>query len=392
MQNTDEQLVSVIIPCCNVEDTLFQCVMSISCQTYPYLEILIIDDGSKDHTLKVAKNLAKLDKRIKVISKKNEGYGATCNRGLKEATGQWISIVEPDDYIEYTMYAEMLKFARSFPERIDIIKTPWVNVNEWNNNLTQYETGCDLEGRMKTSKRSFSLKDYPVLIEGHPAIWSALFNHDFLRENNICFHEYPGAGWADNPFLMDTFARAQHIVYLNEPFYNYRCDLKHSTLHHTTDDAIARPFDRWTDMTATLNDLKIDDEAIWRAHIYRGFRYIDGAIIDDGWSNPLVKERTYDVFSLMDEDIVMHHPKLKNFQRNFFLRVLGKDRNAPFNLGRIGYVLAEFIRSLRLGGIKGTLKKIRYYSSKPNDTGVTGLMGYMPRRVRTRNRRRLAHV
>lgn len=107
----DEQLVSVIVPIYNAEPFLDQCLKSISSQTHKNLEIICLNDGSTDESLSIMQTHAAQDNRMRVIDKPNQGYGATCNRGIEEASGQWIAIVEPDDWIEPGMYADMLAFA-----------------------------------------------------------------------------------------------------------------------------------------------------------------------------------------------------------------------------------------------------------------------------------------
>ena len=106
-----ESLISVIVPIYNAQPYLEQCLNSIVGQTYKNLEIILLNDGSTDDSLATIHSFAGNDARIKVVDKQNQGYGATCNRGIAEATGAWISIVEPDDWIEPDMYADMLAFA-----------------------------------------------------------------------------------------------------------------------------------------------------------------------------------------------------------------------------------------------------------------------------------------
>ena len=97
---------SIIVPIYNVESYLGQCLESIRTQTFQDWECLLFSDGSKDHSIDIMRNFANMDKRFKVIEKPNEGYGATCNRGLEMAQGEWIAIVEPDDFISPNMYED----------------------------------------------------------------------------------------------------------------------------------------------------------------------------------------------------------------------------------------------------------------------------------------------
>lgn len=103
-----ENLISIIVPVYKVEKFLKRCVDSITNQTYDNLEILLIDDGSPDGSPAICDELAKQDKRIRVFHKENGGVSSARNLGIKECTGDYIAFVDSDDWIEPTMYEEML--------------------------------------------------------------------------------------------------------------------------------------------------------------------------------------------------------------------------------------------------------------------------------------------
>ena len=153
MRKDAESLVSVIVPIYNTEKFLPQCLDSICGQTYKNLEIILIDDGCTDGSPQIIDSYAAIDSRIKPIHKKNGGYGAGCNRGIEEATGRWISIIEPDDYIDSTMYEELLKFAASFDEEIDIVKAAWTDLRDWDDPDTMRSFPAAITKRIPTSKR-----------------------------------------------------------------------------------------------------------------------------------------------------------------------------------------------------------------------------------------------
>ena len=106
--NTSAHLISVIIPIYNVEKYLAQCLASVQAQTYANLEIICVNDGSTDGSLAILEAHAAQDERITIVDKSNAGYGAACNLGLAGAHGDWISIVEPDDYLEPNTYEMLL--------------------------------------------------------------------------------------------------------------------------------------------------------------------------------------------------------------------------------------------------------------------------------------------
>lgn len=98
--------VTVIVPVYNVSSFLSKCIESICEQEYPFLEIILVDDGSTDESGKICDSYAEKDARIKVIHKQNQGVSSARNTGLDVATGRWICFVDGDDYImpEYVSY------------------------------------------------------------------------------------------------------------------------------------------------------------------------------------------------------------------------------------------------------------------------------------------------
>lgn len=328
--------VSVIVPVCNVEKYLSQCLDSILCQTHKNLQIIILNDGSKDNSLSIIKKYAEEDNRIVVIDKENEGYGKTCNRGLDLAEGDYISVIEPDDWIEPKMYEEMLE--KAFQENfvifdksnkaesvIDIVKTPWIEVRNWDDDQKCYECPSVMFMTIKDTLKPCTLHDKPELIQTHPSIWSAIYRTDFIKENNIRFPEYPGAGWADNPFLISTMYQAQNIIYFNRLFYHYRTDLFGSTRNHKNDYLKALPFNRWIDMTNLLKQFNCNDKQIWQAHYVRGFGYVQGAIVDDGWDTPIIREKAKEVFNMMDPKLIADHPNIHPELKALYKEVTGVD-------------------------------------------------------------------
>lgn len=128
----DEKLVSVIIPAYNIEDYIGRCLDSIISQTYKNLEIIVVDDGSRDYTGEILDNYAKKDRRIKVIHKENGGVSSARNKGIEAAEGDYIGFIDGDDLIESEMYKTLVDLLEEenadiahcgyqmvFPDRID---------------------------------------------------------------------------------------------------------------------------------------------------------------------------------------------------------------------------------------------------------------------------------
>ena len=96
--------VSILMPACNVEKFLRECMDSVVGQTLKDIEIICIDDGSKDSTGDILDDYAEQDERVKVIHKPNSGYGHSMNVGLQHATGEYIGIIETDDFADLDMF------------------------------------------------------------------------------------------------------------------------------------------------------------------------------------------------------------------------------------------------------------------------------------------------
>lgn len=103
--------VSIIVPTFNVEPYLKECMESITHQTLEDIEIICINDGSTDGSLAILKSYAEKDSRIKLVDKENGGYGIGMNIGFGLATGEYIGIVEPDDFVPVNMFGDLYDIA-----------------------------------------------------------------------------------------------------------------------------------------------------------------------------------------------------------------------------------------------------------------------------------------
>ena len=107
-------MISIVVPVYNTEKYLKRCVDSILAQTYTDLEIILVDDGSKDSSGAICDEYAKQDQRIQVVHKKNGGVSSARNLGLDLAQGEYIAFVDSDDYLDPNMYEEMYKVALEY--------------------------------------------------------------------------------------------------------------------------------------------------------------------------------------------------------------------------------------------------------------------------------------
>jgi len=216
MNKRKQPAVSVIVPIYNVEKYLRQCLDSIVAQTLVDLEIILINDGSKDGSLEIIREYAEKDKRIKVIDKPNEGYGKTMNRGIKAATGEYIGIVESDDWIEPDMYETLYGIAKL--HSVDVAKSCFY----FYDNETGKETNPPLWGHELDAEQVFDPHQKPAVFYIMPSVWSAIYRRDFLNCYHIQFLETQGASFQDTSFTFKIWAFSDSVYLTLKPLVHYR--------------------------------------------------------------------------------------------------------------------------------------------------------------------------
>ena len=245
-QRSEHPKVSVIVPVYKVEKYLTQCLNSIVSQSMEELEIIIIDDGNKDRCLDIIDYFEAHDPRVVVIHQENRGYGAACNRGLDLARGEYLAIVESDDWISPKMYEEMYAYAKALDA--DVVKTPFIN----HSNGKKYD--CVYRKYITDfcpGKSCFSMKQYPALLSVHASLWSGLYRHRYIEEKNIRLVEAKGGGYVDNNFRVDTLTLTDRVARLNKPYYTYRVDSEGSSTNNFNVGVMAQ---RWKEVHEKFSD------------------------------------------------------------------------------------------------------------------------------------------
>ncbi len=212
--------ISILVPIYNVEKYLRQCLESLINQSFEDLEIICINDGSTDSSKQIVDEYRFRDKRIKLINKTNSGYGDSMNMGLEAATGDYIGIIEPDDFTEHCMYEDLYKIAYQNPE-INLIKSDWY-LYSTNNNQSRKAGKIKKDGIV-------NIRDYQKLLK-YQSIWTCLFKREFLNKYNIRFLTTPGASYQDTSFAFKTFALAGNVYLTTKAYVHYRTDNDNSSV------------------------------------------------------------------------------------------------------------------------------------------------------------------
>lgn len=176
--------ITIIVPVYNVEAYLSKCIESILCQTYPYIQILLIDDGSTDRSGEICDQYAVQDERIEVFHTKNRGLVAARKFGLKHASGKYIGFVDSDDYIEADMYEKMAKVIDE--SQADFIHTGFIRENsQYTEKVFGFEDGA-FELKNIKDRESFLVKYVlKAKIESSVSysIWSKLYRSDLIKSS-----------------------------------------------------------------------------------------------------------------------------------------------------------------------------------------------------------------
>jgi glycosyltransferase involved in cell wall biosynthesis len=218
----EKDLISIIIPVYNVEKYLKECVDSVRKQTYKNLEIILIDDGSKDNSGKLCDELAKEDNRIKVIHKENGGLSDARNVGIENATGEYIQFIDSDDFVE----KDMIEILHNdiCQEKADVSMC----------SLYLYKDGektTDASYKREIFNKEQVLKEILLDERVRSYAWNKMFKKSLFE--SIRFPK--GKVFEDIYTMSPIFQKANKIVFNDIPLYYYR-QREGSILHNQTNE------------------------------------------------------------------------------------------------------------------------------------------------------------
>ena len=208
--------VSVVVPVYNVEKYLRECLDSLLAQTLKDIEIICVNDGSTDGSLAILEEYAARDPRVRVISKENGGYGHTMNRGFAAARGEYVGILESDDFADKHMYRDLYRFAKKHD--LDLVKANYYEYNSDRGDVKQ-EPWAGFR-----YKRVFDPRVEQNALTALPIIWSALYRRSLIVDNGIVFNETPGASYQDTSFVHQVWMSARRVALLPKAYLHYRVD------------------------------------------------------------------------------------------------------------------------------------------------------------------------
>ncbi len=217
--------ISVVIPVYNAEPFLQESINSLLNQTFTDFELICVNDGSKDNSLKILEEFAKDDNRVRIIDQPNGGCGAARNRGLKEAKGDFVYFFDPDDFLVPTAFQELYKNAILNNSDLVLFKLAFwiegqpIDYSQPHFDLDNYFTGVDFYNFV------FSPEDIKKYVMNAKAFapWFKLYKKELLDKFDD--FQFPvNLPFDDVPFHIKSLLRASRISFVPEFFYHYRID------------------------------------------------------------------------------------------------------------------------------------------------------------------------
>ena len=218
-------LVSIIVPVYNVQNSVARCLESICAQTWKNIEIILVNDGSRDESFSVCEHFREKDPRIVLVDKSNSGVSDTRNCGMSLASGKYVQFVDSDDYIEPDFTERLVTAAET--NNADLVIAPYWMVIPANS----CKTGQALESLQENlgieEKRPDDVREYGFLPEGtydrdtfalrlmekpasffYSVLWNKLYRRDILVDNHLQFTRE--VRWAE-----DLVFNLEYILYAN---------------------------------------------------------------------------------------------------------------------------------------------------------------------------------
>ncbi len=214
-----DKIVSVIIPIYNIEKQICRCIESMITQTYHNLEIILVDDGSTDSCPQICDEYARMDSRIKVIHKRNGGPTDSKNIGLNVATGDYVYILNGDDYVASTLIEVALENAVA--TSADLVLFSYNKIDEFDNLLSPVRFKPVIQELGDHNRLGYIVNNLQQYNSGWE-VGNRLFKTDLIRKNNLFFWDHKLILAEDLGFSLNYTLHVKKLACIPEVLYYYR--------------------------------------------------------------------------------------------------------------------------------------------------------------------------
>lgn len=291
--------ISIIVPVYNMEQYLRKSLKSFLDQTMADIEVVIVDDGSRDGSYKIYNQFAKEDSRVKIIKKKNAGVSEARNTGIENATGDFLIFADPDDWMESNccevMYSEQVR-TNADMVLADVIVVKNGKPETWNIFSEEFTTSDSqfIKLYQKTCI-GYSFNPKPAVKWKTPGLgspWNKLFRRSIIEENHLRFDPYVMGIYDDNLFTLHYLMYIRTLSYIQVPVYNYMVITNSITRSYKANslDISERIYKRINDFMEETGERDFYREAFYVYVIRRFMRLLDVYFCADNNPKP-AKER-----------------------------------------------------------------------------------------------------
>lgn len=320
---------SIIVPVYGVEKYIDKCLNSLVKQSLKEIEIIVVNDGTKDNSQKIIdKYVKKYPDKIKSYIKENGGQGSARNYGLKKTTGEYIGYVDSDDFVEKDMYKKLYNKAKD--NNYDIVVCGNYNVSEdyQNKNIDAFinNYNTDLEN----------------IFFGKMAVWNKIYKRDILIKNKLEFKEK--VWYEDLAFTLKAIMNSNTFAFIDEPLYDYLIR-EGSTMNNSNVQRNLEILDAFNDILSYIQHNKKEEyfnkiEFLAIDHIY--ISAIVRVLKADSDKN-IKKETIEKLINYMNKNF-------PNYKSNKYINTLSKNRKIIYKLINIKmYGLINLIFKVKKG-------------------------------------------
>lgn len=212
--------VSIIVPVYNAENTLHSCIESIISQEYDNIELLLIDDGSTDNSLKICKLYEKRYSNIKTFTQKNSGVSSARNFGIDHCTSQWVTFIDSDDIIEKNFISEFVKTLSNNSADLYCFNANYI-INNYKSKMKDFLVTNNMEYNVEdVIKQMYFLSTSNFYGENIRTVWAKFYKTDIIKKNFIRFSKKLVLG-EDAAFNFSYLNYSKSIYFCNKHVYNY---------------------------------------------------------------------------------------------------------------------------------------------------------------------------
>lgn len=321
--------VSIIVPVYGVEKYIDKCLNSLVKQSLKEIEIIVVNDGTKDNSQKIIdKYVKKYPDKIKSYIKENGGQGSARNYGLKKASGEYIGYVDSDDFVEKDMYKKLYNKAKE--NNYDIVVCGNYNVSEdyQNKNIDAFinNYNTDLEN----------------IFFGKMAVWNKIYKRDILIKNKLEFKEK--VWYEDLAFTLKAIMNSNTFAFIDEPLYDYLIR-EGSTMNNSNVQRNLEILDAFNDILSYIQHNKKEEY----------FSKIEFLAIDHIYISAIVRVLKAEADDKVKRETINKlidymNKKFPNYKNNKYINTLSKNRKIIYKLINIKmYGLINLIFKVKKG-------------------------------------------